>query len=49
MAIEHTKDTDCTVSPITGVCSVCGVLHDSPCPGCGGRGFHNADCEEVSK
>jgi hypothetical protein len=41
----HQVDSDCTVDPDTDMCLTCGVLHGSPCPDCGGRGYHYAGCE----
>ncbi len=46
MNARHTKDEDCTLDP-TGTCTVCGVLHGTPCPACGGRGFHREGCPEL--
>lgn len=45
--IAHTTDTDCTIDPETGCCSLCGVLHGDPCPECGGRGLHIENCELI--
>jgi hypothetical protein len=42
----HGVDSDCVVSPGTGLCVICGVGHDETCPTCAGRGFHAADCIE---
>ncbi len=44
---RHTQDSDCTVDPETGLCTVCGVLHGEPCILCGGRGYHALDCAEL--
>ena len=41
---EHTKDSDCTV--VDGLCIICHVGHDDPCPDCGGQAFHNPGCWE---
>ena len=38
--MKHTQDSDCSVDPVTDLCTVCGVHHGEPCEHCGGRGFH---------
>jgi hypothetical protein len=43
-AATHTQDSDCTVDPETGMCTVCRVDHTTACHVCGGRGFHKAGC-----
>lgn len=40
----HTRDSDCTIDPQTGCCTVCGVEHREPCPDCGHTAFHSAGC-----
>lgn len=42
---EHTKDSDCTVDPNTGLCQICGVEQSEPCPACGCTSFHAPTCE----
>ena len=42
--VNHSQDSDCTVNPETNCCYGCGVEHGDPCPVCGGRGYHRADC-----
>lgn len=42
----HERDEQCDVDPADDTCRVCGVLHGDPCPTCGGRGFHRAQCPE---
>jgi hypothetical protein len=41
---DHSQDKDCSVDPVTDVCSECGVYHGEPCEDCGGRGFHLDEC-----
>jgi hypothetical protein len=48
-ATSHKQDTDCTLSPQTDCCTVCGVLHGDPCPECKGRGYHNTGCSEYEE
>jgi hypothetical protein len=43
-ANRHECDEECDVDPTTDTCRVCGVHHGSPCPVCGGRGFHVDGC-----
>jgi len=43
---EHSCDADCSPDDETGTCVTCGVVHDAPCPSCGGRGFHNLGCTD---
>jgi hypothetical protein len=43
---NHSTDSDCTVDPHTLLCVYCGVMHGEPCPTCGGKGFHDADCPD---
>ncbi len=40
----HERDEQCTVDPLTDLCSVCGVDHSRQCPDCDGRGFHTPTC-----
>ena len=44
---DHTKDSDCTVDPLTNCCKVCGVDHSEPCLECGGKGYHSPNCPEL--
>lgn len=44
---EHTKDGDCTL--VDDICTECGVWHADPCPDCGGRGFHEDGCRDLSE
>jgi len=44
----HTKDSDCTLND-RDCCTVCGVHHSEPCPGCNQRGYHAAGCPEIHK
>lgn len=47
---EHTKDSDCTVDPETGLCIECGVCHTlGDCPECGGKGYHVDGCSEMDE
>ena len=43
----HTRDSDCTLDPLTDTCHDCGVHHGEPCPECEGRGFHAPKCREL--
>jgi hypothetical protein len=42
---DHTKDSDCTIDPITECCVECGVYHGEECPECGQRGYHRRNCK----
>ncbi len=43
--MKHERDEQCRVDPDTCLCVECGAYHGGfPCPGCGGRGFHNECC-----
>jgi len=46
---NHSKDSDCTVDPETGCCTVCGVEHGEPCPECGMRAYHSKDCPVLAE
>jgi|GEM_PF-2276059 len=48
LVLDHLKDVDCVVDPVTGLCRECGVYHGDPCPGCGGRGFHSESCPALA-
>lgn len=43
---NHNQDSDCTV--VDGTCTGCGVSHGPPCEACGGAGFHELYCEEIT-
>jgi hypothetical protein len=47
---EHACDADCADwLDETNTCTVCGTYHGDPCPDCGGRGYHSADCNHVDE
>lgn len=45
---RHATDADCRLDD-EDCCVGCGVYHGDPCPECGGRGFHLADCSEIEE
>ena len=50
MNTDHTTDTDCAATiGIDDTCHVCHVYHGDPCPDCGGRGYHAADCPSLAE
>lgn len=44
LPVEHERDSDCILGS-DHTCIECGVWHGDKCPDCGGRGFHDSDCE----
>jgi hypothetical protein len=46
MANGHTKDSDCTIDPETGLCVTCCVERGDACQECGGRSFHLEGCPD---
>ena len=49
---EHTRDDDCYVADsidATDTCTICGAYHGDPCPDCGGRGYHEPECNHIDE